>query len=196
MERGLAAWFSAPLETVRLWRSAKAKAPMTENGSAAPTATPPQPNAAPPQMSVLLQYLKDISFENIAAETGKNPTAKPQINVQVNVENRKLAESRYAVHFSAEIDAKSGEDDVFSIDLIYVGVFELKNVPDAALGAVLAVECPRMLFPFARRILADVTRDGGYPPLLLDPIDFGALYRQQLLRRASETKEPQAEGSA
>lgn len=150
-----------------------------------------------PQMSVLTQYIRRVLFENTAAIENKNPGGKPNINVQVNVESNSVGENRYQVALIMAIETINNEEEVFIVDLEYVGVFQISGVPESAMQAVLSVECPRLLFPFSRRVIAEVTRDGGYPPLMLDPIDFAALYRRQL-QRQNEAGEaaPTANGAA
>lgn len=138
--------------------------------------------AVQPQMNVLTQYVRRLVFENSAAINGKDPSGKPNISVQVNVETSVAGENRYGVALLMTIETTHEEEEIFAVELDYVGVFQMTNVPESALQAVLSVECPRLLFPFSRRIIAEVTRDGGYPPLMLDPIDFASLYRQQLAR--------------
>jgi len=143
-----------------------------------------------PQMGILGQYLKDLSFENPNAPNSLALQGQPQINIGVNVNANQLGENDFEV--SLEIEAKAEHEDkvVFNVEMTYCGIFRLQNIPQDALGAVVLVECPRMLFPFARRILADATRDGGFPPLLLDPIDFAAMYAQ----RAAQAQQPQEGG--
>ena len=158
-----------------------------ENGAAA------QP--VQPKMQVLAQFIKDMSFENIAAQKGigeGDPT--PDIQVQVNLDAKKRTqENQYDVTVKLNVSAKTkdGEKAIFLMELEYTGVFSIENVPEEQLHPFLLIECPRMLFPFIRRIVSDVTRDGGYPPLNLENIDFLALYRNELARRAqSEAATP------
>ena len=138
------------------------------------------------QLTVLSQYVRNLVFDNVAAAEGANPTGKPNINVQVNVDAKPLVEDRYSVSLKTNVNASTEDMMVFSVALDYVGVFQLANVPEKALQPVLLIECPRLLFPFARRIVAECTRDGGFPPLMLDPIDFAALYRRQLAQAAQQ----------
>lgn len=147
--------------------------------------------AAGAQMAVLSQYVRELTFENSAAKQGVNPSGKPNINVQVNVDAANIGEDRYMVSLRTNVGASADGADVFKVALDYVGAFQIANVPQEALQPVLLIEAPRLLFPFARRIVAEATRDGGYPPLLLDPIDFTALYRQQLAQ-AQQNGQPQA----
>lgn len=134
-----------------------------------------------PQVSILAQYVKDLSFENPnAPQSLQNANGnQPRIEVNVNVGVRRVAEDAYEVDLRIEATARQESLKAFQVELLYSGVFGLKNVPEEALEPFLLVEAPRMLFPFARRIVADATRDGGFPPLLLDPIDFAALFMQQ-----------------
>ncbi|MCC6918159.1 MAG: protein-export chaperone SecB [Alphaproteobacteria bacterium] len=154
-----------------------------------------QDNAAAPgqapQISILAQFVKDLSFENpgVAAQL---PQSKPQIQVQMDVQVRPLGAEQFEVALRAMIEAKAGEARAYVVELVYAGVFLLKNLPAEAQQPFLLIECPRILFPFARRIIADVTRDGGYQPLMLDPIDFASLYRAQLERQRAA----QASGTA
>lgn len=134
-----------------------------------------------PQLRVLTQYVKDLSFENPNAPRSLGAQSDtPQIEVRVDVGVQRLAEFDYEVSIRIGVDAKTSSDTLFLVELDYAGLFRLQNVPEADIEAVLVVECPRQIFPFARRIVADVTRDGGFPPLMLDPIDFMALYQQRL----------------
>lgn len=138
------------------------------------------------RMNVLGQYVRRVSFTNIAAQQGvAAPGGKPNISVQVRVDSAPLSDTRHQVALGTTCKATSGETEVFELDLDYVGMFELTNVPDASMPLALSIECPRLLFPFARRIIAELTRDGGFPPLLLDPIDFRALYLKQAQQAAT-----------
>lgn len=156
-----------------------------ENGAAA--AQPVQP-----KMQVLAQYIKDMSFENIAAQKGiGDGDTTPDIQVQVNLDAKKRTpDNQYDVTVKIEVNAKTkeGAKPIFLMELEYTGVFSIENVPEEQLHPFLLIECPRMLFPFIRRIVSDVTRDGGFPPLNLENIDFLALYRTELQRRAQAEK--------
>ena len=135
----------------------------------------------PPQLNVLAQYVKDFSFENPNAPRSLAPTqTQPQINIQINVTAKPLAENDIEVELKLEGKAEAPGNLLFSFDLTYAGVFRLQNIPAADLQPVTMVECPRLLFPFAREIIATAVQHGGYPPLRIDPIDFFALYRQRL----------------
>ena len=144
----------------------------------------PAPNGAQadtgPTLNALAQYAKDFSFENpnaprsLAAQQGG-----PQIGIQVNVNAKQLAETDFEVDLTLEGDAKVGEEVMFAFELTYSGVFRVRNIPQDQLHAVIMIECPRLLFPFARQIVAEAVRNGGFPPLYIDPIDFVGLYRQK-----------------
>ena len=160
--------------------------------SAAPTtglkAPQPQPGTAP-SMKILGQYLKDLSFENPNAPQSMNiQNGSPEINIAVNVNARNLAPTDFEVELHLEAKATHQGKPVFVADLLYAGVFRLENVPQEALHPLVLVECPRMLFPFARQVLADATRNGGFPPLMLDPIDFMGMYQRRI---AEAKKQPQ-----
>jgi preprotein translocase subunit SecB len=150
-----------------------------ENGAA-----PQQP--ATPQMKVLGQFIKDLSFENILAQKPVEGEVQPDIQVQVALDGRKRGDgNQYEVVSKFTITSKNKGNGavLFVLELEYSGLFLIENVPNEQLHPFLLIECPRMLFPFVRRIVSDVTRDGGFPPLNLDTIDFVALYRQQLAQR-------------
>jgi preprotein translocase subunit SecB len=139
-------------------------------------------------MQVLGQFIRDMSFENIAAQKALQGQAQPEIQVQVALDARKRDAEPVRHHHEAEDrqqDQGREPEPVFLLELEYGGIFKVENVPEQQLHPYLLIECPRMLFPFVRRIVADVTRDGGFPPLNLDQIDFVALYRQQLAQRAA-----------
>ena len=133
-----------------------------------------------PQLRVLTQYIKDLSFENPNSPRllGGLDTA-PAIEVQINVNVQRMSESDYEVVLAIKAEAKVKEEVMFLVELQYAGLFRLTGIPADNLEAVLLIECPRQIFPFARRIVADATRDGGFPPLMVDPIDFVGLYQQR-----------------
>ncbi|HEY8383926.1 MAG TPA: protein-export chaperone SecB [Microvirga sp.] len=133
-----------------------------------------------PTLNALAQYAKDFSFENPNAPRSLQPQEKgPQINLQVNVNAKQLAEADFEVDITLEGDAKVDAEVLFAFELTYSGVFRVQNIPQDQLHPVVMIECPRLLFPFARQIVADAVRNGGFPPLYIDPIDFVALYRQR-----------------
>ena len=145
-----------------------------------------------PQMKVLGQYIRDMSFENILSRKPVEGQVQPDIQVQVALDGRKgNADNQYEVVSKYNITSKNkgSEDVLFVMELEYGGLFQIDNIPDEQLHPFLMIECPRMVFPFVRRIVSDVTRDGGFPPLNLDNIDFVALYRQQLAQKKAQDAE-------
>ena len=147
---------------------------------------------APPKMNILAQYVRDLSFENILAQKGVDGELNPEIQVNVNIDAKKrTTEKQFDVIVKLRVDSKSKNTNnvLFVLELDYGGVFEIENIPDDQLHPYLLIECPRMLFPFLRRIVSDITRDGGFPPLNLENIDFLKLYRQEIERRKQEDKE-------
>jgi preprotein translocase subunit SecB len=146
--------------------------------------------AAQPRLQILTQYVRDLSFENIAAQKGIASEAKPEVRVQVNIDAQKRAADHFEVALKVKVDSKVTEAQVFILELDYAGLFLIQNVPPEQLHALLMIECPRLIFPYVRRIVSDVTRDGGFPPMNLDQVDFLALYRAELARRQAEAKTP------
>ena len=140
----------------------------------------------PPKMNILAQYVRDLSFENILAQKGVDGELNPEIQVNVNIDAKKrTTDKQFDVIIKLRVDSKSKNKNnmLFVLELDYGGVFQIENIPDDQLHPYLLIECPRMLFPFLRRIVSDVTRDGGFPPLNLENIDFLKLYRQEIDRR-------------
>lgn len=134
-----------------------------------------------PQLRVITQYIKDMSFENPGAPQSLTPQSEaPKIGVNVDVGVRGLSDTDFEVEIKLSIEAMAADKPIFIVELTYAGICRLENIPKESMQAVLLIECPRMIFPFARRIVADATRDGGFPPLMIDPIDFALLYRQQM----------------
>jgi preprotein translocase subunit SecB len=141
----------------------------------------PLPEAAMPQIGVLAQYVKDLSFENPnAPRSMQTGGQQPMINIQVNVEAAPLTGTDFEVTLRLEGKAEAQNMLLFSFELVFAGAFRIQNVPADSMQPVVMIECPRLLFPFAREIVATAVRNGGFPPLLLDPIDFVNLYRQRL----------------
>ena len=150
----------------------------------------------PAQLNVLAQYIKDLSFENPNAPRSLQPAQQqPAINIQINVSANNLSETEYEVILSIEGKAESVGKLMFSFELAYAGVFRIVNVPKENLHPLVMIECPRLLFPFAREIVATSVRDGGFPPLMLDPVDFVGLYRQNMERQAAEMQAAQVKPS-
>lgn len=147
------------------------------------------------KMHVLGQFIRDMSFENMVAQKGITGDLTPNVNVQVSLDGKKReADNQYEVITKYTITAqnKEGDKTLFLMELEYGGIFHVENVPDEQMHPYLMIECPRMLFPFARRIVHDVIRDGGFPPLNLDNIDWLGLYRQNLARQAEAAKAAKA----
>src|SRR5262249_26763043 len=149
------------------------------------TSTPPEAATAP-QLNVLAQYTKDLSSENPNAPASLQPQSQqPQINIQINVGANNLSEHEFEVTLSVEGKAENAGKVMFSFELAYAGVFRIVNVPQENLHPLVMIECPRLLFPFAREIIATAARAGGLPPLMLDPVDFVGLYQQNMQRQAA-----------
>ena len=145
----------------------------------------------PPRLSIVLQYIKDISFENPKAPAGLQGNERPEIQIKVDTRATQVSnEGHYEVVIDLNVEAKAAGDTIFLLELDYAGVFQIANIPPDSLQPLLMIECPRLLFPFARRIVADMTRDGGFPPLMIDPIDFVTLYRQRLASAAAQGSQP------
>jgi preprotein translocase subunit SecB len=139
-----------------------------------------------PQVGVLSQYVKDMSFENPNAPGIYQVQGQPKLDVQFNIGATTVGEGVHEVVLKIEARADVEGQALYLIELSYAGLFGLRNIPDEHLQPFLLAEAPRILFPFARRVLADAVRDGGFPPLMLEPIDFGALYMQQAAAAAGE----------
>ncbi|HZD89670.1 MAG TPA: protein-export chaperone SecB [Pseudolabrys sp.] len=133
-----------------------------------------------PQLNVIAQYIKDLSFENPNAPQSLQIQQQPQIGIQINVDANPLSDTDIEVSLKLEGKAEAGDQVLFAFELDFAGVFRIQGVPQDSLQAVVLIECPRLLFPFAREIVASTVRNGGFPPLLLDPVDFVALYRQRM----------------
>ena len=145
-----------------------------------------------PQVGVIAQYVKDLSFENPNAPAVYQWQSQPQMDVQFNIGTQSVADGIYEVALKVEITAKAPEGVAFNMELLYAGLFALRNIPEEQLQPFLLAEAPRILFPFARRVIADAVIDGGFPPLLLDPIDFGGLYMQSAAQQQAEATGGQA----
>jgi preprotein translocase subunit SecB len=140
-----------------------------------------QPDQGQPQLNVLAQYVKDLSFENPNAPNSlQQHPQQPTINIQINVNAKPLAASDFEVELKIEGRAEVPGLVLFGFELLYAGVFRIVNVPQENLHPLLMIECPRLLFPFARELVASATRNGGFPPLMIDPVDFVSIYRQKL----------------
>lgn len=156
------------------------------------TDTAPQDTApvTPPQVKILAHFVRDLSFENVGAIEETPSEGAPEISVRVNLDGKHIGEDRYQVNMKLSTKAVNGKNTRFLAELDYAGIFSMTNVTEAYVHPTMFIECPRLLLPFARRIIADVTRDGGYPPLMLDNVDFATLYRQKLeqLRQEKQQK--------
>jgi preprotein translocase subunit SecB len=139
-----------------------------------------EPTQLAPKLNVLAQYIKDFSFENPNAPQSLSPAKPPQIGIQIKVEANPKSPTDIEVELRLDGKAESDGKVLFSFELVYGGVFRIENMPPESLNAIVLIECPRLLFPFAREIIATTVRNGGFPPLLLDPVDFVSLYRQKL----------------
>ena len=144
---------------------------------------------AQPSVNVLAQYIRDLSFENKLAQKDDSGDVTPDIQIQVKLDARKRSiANQYETVIKLNIDSKSKDtnDQLFLLEIEYAGVFTVTGVPDELLHPFLMIECPRMIFPFLRRVVSDLTQDGGFPALNLETIDFMQLYRSEALRRQTE----------
>lgn len=161
---------------------------MAEQGNGS---TEPKEAQQPQQvrMNILTQFVRDLSFENVLSQQGTGGEVTPEIEVGVSLDGKKRAgENQYEVVTKLQITSrdKASAKNLFLMELEYVGVFQIDGIPNEQLHPFLLIECPRMMFPFLRRIVSDVTRDGGFPPLNLENIDWIQLYRTQIARRPTE----------
>ena len=155
------------------------------------TAAEPQQAQIGPQVRVVAQYIKDLSFENpnidrLLTGPGENPNLKVEFNVNARPMADKLFES--SIHFTAQAASNAGV--IYECEMVYAGLFQIENLPPDHLEPFLMINCPTLLFPFLRRLIADITREGGYPPLLLDPIDFAQVYVQRQQAAAAGNDNP------
>ncbi|AXC48899.1 protein-export chaperone SecB [Paracoccus suum] len=160
-----------------------------QNGGSAANGSAPAQADTQVRLQILAQYIRDLSFENVVAQRGvSSAEVTPEITVQVSLDARKReAEHQYEVITKFKINSANGADKgapLFLCEVDYGGVFHIEGVPEDQLHPFLMIECPRLLFPFVRRIISDLTRDGGFPPFNMDVVDFVALYRQEIARRA------------
>ena len=146
-----------------------------------------------PQMRVLGQFIRDMSFENIVAQKGGSPDMKPDVQVQVNLDAKKRgADNQFESSIKLNVTSKDKDSDnvLFVLEIDYVGIFFIDGVPEEQLHPFLLIECPRMIFPFLRRVVSDITRDGGFPPMNLENIDFLTMYRNELEKRKADGTAP------
>lgn len=132
-----------------------------------------------PRIQVVGQYIKDLSFENPSAPG--NLTGRPQIELGVDLQARQVEREHYEVELKLRVSATNEDKPAFLLELVYAGLFHLQNIPDEVRNQVLLIDAPQILFPFARRIVADIVRDGGMPPLMIEPIDFASLFRAKAM---------------
>jgi preprotein translocase subunit SecB len=148
----------------------------------------PQLAAEGPGIRILAQFIRDLSFENPRApESLRQGAAQPQIDLGVEMNARGREDGLYEVDLKLSAQAAREDGALFMVELVYGGLFQITGVPDAEMEPVLLIECPRFLFPFARRIIADLSSEGGFPPFLLDPIDFAGVYAARKAEAAGQT---------
>jgi preprotein translocase subunit SecB len=158
----------------------------TNSSNGGESASPQPQTPQQPGIHVLGQYIKDLSFENPGAPQSMRPSeTAPKLDVNVNVSARPQSETEFEIELKLEARATRGDETLFIVEVSYAGLFQVRNVPQEHIQPVLLIECPRLLFPFARQIVADATRHGGFPPLMIDPVDFAALYRQRVAQAAA-----------
>jgi len=145
-----------------------------------------------PEFGLIMQYVKDLSFENPNSPAVYQWQSQPQIDVQVNIGAQSLGNDVHEVVLRLDVTASAADGVAFKVDLLYAGLFGVRNAPEEQFHPFILAEAPRLLFPFARRVISDAVRDGGFPPLMLDPIDFGALYMQRAAQAQAELSEGQA----
>ena len=146
----------------------------------------------PPAIRVAGQYVKDLSFENPGAPDSLRGAGQPNIDLSVDVQARDLGNDMFEVELIIGARAQRESNPVFIVELTYAGLFQIQNAQQGQMEPMLLIECPRLLFPFARRIIAEITREGGFPPLLIDPVDFVQLYQSQYQRAAAAGGNPPA----
>jgi preprotein translocase subunit SecB len=145
-----------------------------------------------PQVGILAQYVKDLSFENPNAPAVYQWQGQPQMDVQVNIGVTGVGQDVHEVVLKIEVEAKGDQGVAFRVETLYAGLFALRNIPEEQLQPFLLAEAPRLLFPFARQVVASAVTEGGFPPLLLDPIDFAGLYMQSAAQQQAEATGGQA----
>jgi preprotein translocase subunit SecB len=151
-----------------------------------------QPTQAQPSLNVLAQYVKDLSFENPRAPQSLAPLQQqPAINIQINVNAKPMTDTDIEVELTIEGKADMPDKTpLFAFELLYAGIFRMQNIPEQDRHPVALIECPRLLFPFAREIIGTMTRNGGFPPLMIDPVDFVALYRERAAQLQAQQGKP------
>lgn len=155
----------------------------------APTGAATNGNGAQPSLNVLAQYVKDLSFESPGAPNSLRGRDKaPGIAINVNVNANPLSENQFDVNLTLNAKASFDKEVLFNVELVYGGVFAISGFPQEHMLPILFIECPRLLFPFARQIIAEATRNGGFPPLMLDPIDFAQMFQQKMAEDQAAAK--------
>ncbi len=163
----------------------KAKAPQT--ASPAPDA---QPTPQEPMLRILAQYTKDASFENPnAPDSLRSDQGAPEINISIEIGRQMLENNVVEVVLMLAAKAERDNKPVFLCEIEYAGLFEISGVGEDQALPMIMIECPRLLFPFARQIMAEMTQNGGYPPILLEPPDFAGMFREEMMRRAAQQGE-------
>lgn len=163
---------------------AKKAAPKKAAPKAAAATTEAENTEMQPAMNILAQYVKDFSFENPNAPGSLRPRDKaPEINININVNPNALSETDFEVELKLDAKAMDGDDLLFNVELVYAGIFRFTGMPQEMLQMAVLIEAPRMLFPFARQIMADATRNGSFPPLMIDPVDFAQLFQQRMAQQ-------------
>ncbi|MGE0501188.1 MAG: protein-export chaperone SecB [Rhizobiaceae bacterium] len=146
-------------------------------------------NGAQPTLNVLAQYVKDLSFESPGAPNSlRGRENAPGININVNVAANPLSDKEFDVNLTLSAKAVVEKDVLFNVELVYGGVFRIDGFPQEHMLPILFIECPRLLFPFARHVIADATRNGGFPPLMLDPIDFAQMFQRKIAEDQAKAK--------
>ncbi len=146
-------------------------------------------NGTPPTLNILAQYVKDLSFENPGAPLSlKGQNKAPSISINVNVNANPLADKEFDVTLTLNARANVDTNVLFNVELVYGGVFRIDGFPKEHMLPVLFIECPRLIFPFARQIIAEATRNGGFPPLMIDPIDFAQMFQQRMAEEQAKAK--------
>jgi preprotein translocase subunit SecB len=149
------------------------------NTEGAPAAQPVP--SAQPNLGLVAQYVKDLSFENPGAPASlRGRTTQPSINISIGINTNPMANNEFETELRIDARASDGQAVLFALELVYAGTFRHANIPTESLRPLAMIECPRLLFPFARQVVAEVSRNGGFPPLLIDPVDFATMYRQNL----------------
>lgn len=167
---------------------AQARPQVRGSGEAQPAPNAPQPQQTQqPQLSILTQFLRDLSFESPNAPGAlQSPGGNPKLQMNINVQATKRGDDIYEVVLNFDARANSDLGVIYNVELVYGGMFRLANIPENVLQPVLFVDCPTLLFPYMRRIVSQLAQDGGFPPLMLDPIDFAALYRRNLQQQQEQ----------